>query len=272
MKPFRITQPTGAETPVVVEVPHAGLSLFDGETAALCAAPARSIARDADLYVDDLYEDAPAEGATLIVAATSRYVVDLNRAPSDVDADSVEGGGATPMPRGLVWRLSTEGDEALRAPLTTLELERRLTQVYRPYHAALERIVAEKKQRFGYAVVLCAHSMPRRGRVGHGDAGTPRADVVPGTRGRTTASASLIGAVDDVAREARFSVRHDDPYRGGFTTQRWGTPAQLVHAVQVEIARSLYMDEETCRRDTRGFGKVRGFARNLVARLGSTRP
>ena len=77
--PFELIEPTGAETPVVVEVPHAGLELPAPFLEPL-AAPARALGRDADLYVDRLYEDAPAEGATLLVARTSRYVVDLNRA------------------------------------------------------------------------------------------------------------------------------------------------------------------------------------------------
>ena len=65
MEPFEVIEPRSGESAVVVEVPHAGLRI-DPETLAFTYAPARSIARDADLYVDELCQDAPAEGATLL--------------------------------------------------------------------------------------------------------------------------------------------------------------------------------------------------------------
>jgi N-formylglutamate deformylase len=62
-------------------------------------------------------------------------------------------------------------------------------------------------------------------------------------------------------------VRHDDPYAGGFTTQNYGRPSAGVHAVQVELARRLYLDEATLR-PAGDFGAVRQWCRELVAKLG----
>src|SRR5271169_2357707 len=89
-EPFEVKPPTGPESPVVVEVPHAGLAMPAHYLEPL-AAPARALARDADLYVDALYEDAPAEGSSMLVARASRYAIDVNRAEADVDAEVVEG-------------------------------------------------------------------------------------------------------------------------------------------------------------------------------------
>ena len=264
--PFEIIEPKHGESPVLVEVPHAGLWL-DAESLAYAAAPARSVARDADLYVDELVEDAPNEGATLIFARTSRYVIDLNRSESDVDQDSVEGGGRAPWPRGLIWRLTTDGDPALIRRLPRAELERRLEGVYRPYHRAVTNALERKRARFGFAVLLCAHSMPSLARRGHGESPEMRADIVPGTRGRTTAAPAVIDLVDWHARSFGFTVRHDDPYRGGFSTGHYGKQTNTIHAVQIEISRRLYMDESNHRRDPQGFRVVREFARTLVAQL-----
>jgi N-formylglutamate amidohydrolase len=275
VEPFEVVEPTVGESPVVVEVPHAGLFL-DPESLAYTLAPARSIARDADLHVDELCQDAPREGATLIVARHSRFVVDLNRGPTDFDGEAVDGGSRAPWPRGLVWRLTTDGDPILAAPLPRLELERRLERVYRPYHRALEGLLERKLARFGHTVLLCAHSMPSQPRGPSADGGgrkdaplplLPRADLVPGTRGRTSAAGVVIDRVDAHAASFGFSVRHDDPYRGGFSTAHYGQPAQGVHAIQIEIARRLYMDETTLRIDAQGFRAVREFARTLVSRL-----
>lgn len=253
-------------TPVVVEIPHAGLSA-DALALATLAAPARSLAQDADLYVDELFADAPDEGATMLVAHASRYVCDLNRAFDDADSLAVEGGRARSAPHGVIWRSTTENRPALTAPLRRSEYERRLDEIYRPYHAALERLLSERIERFGYVVLLCAHSMPSYGRDGHRDPGHRRADVVPGSRGRTSAAPAIIEVPDVLARERGWTVAHDDPYRGGFSTAHYGRPHQNQHAIQVELSRALYMDETSLAKKPKQFEEVRKYCRDLVARL-----
>ncbi len=269
--PFSVVEPTTEETPLVVEVPHAGLAL-DGPSLATLGAPARSLGRDADLYVDELYGAVPERGATLLVAHMSRYLVDLNRNETDLDAQAVEGAPpAARATRGIVWRLTSDGLRVLDAPLPRRELERRLDLVYRPYHRTLAALLERKRARFGYAVLLAAHSMPSVGRAGHGDASMARADIVPGTRGRTSASVGIIDVVDAHAKDAGFSVRHDDPYQGGYTTQHYGRPDLQVHVVQVELARRLYMDEGTLQKSS-GFDRLAGWCTALAERLGRARP
>ena len=275
--PFELLEPTGAETPIIVEIPHAGLELSPQFLEPL-AAPARALARDADLYVDKLYEDAPVEGATVIVARTSRYVVDLNRGEADIDSDVVEGAASgVHMHHGLIWRTTADGDQALERKLTRAELDERLELVWRPYHRALSALIERKRLRFGLAFVLAAHSMPsverQGGREGRGAEGSrparplrARADVVPGTRGRRSADPRFIDAVEAHAIGRGWTVRHDEPYAGGFSTQHYGRPAEGVHAVQIELARRLYLDEATLRPGP-DFGSVRLWCRELVAKV-----
>lgn len=267
---FDVFEPKTGETPLLVEVPHAGLYV-PAEALAQLIAPARALARDADLYVDELYEDAPSEGATLLVARTSRYVADLNRAEDDVDAGVVAGDPrpARPHARGLVWRTTTDDEPALERPLSRDEYRWRVEAVHRPYHDTLRSILDRKIARFGYAILLCAHSMPSVGRTGHADAGVPRADVVPGTRGRTSAHPRVIDAVDGVAHAHGRSVEHDRPYRGGYSTSFYGRPAARTHAIQVELARRLYLDEQTLARIPHGMTNTKVLCRALVARLAS---
>jgi N-formylglutamate amidohydrolase len=271
MRPFSVIEPTTEETPVVVEVPHAGL-LVDGPTLARLVAPARAIGRDADLYVDELYADCPSFGATCIVAHVSRYICDLNRAETDVDAESVEGAPANSRAtRGIVWRLTSEGARVLDGPLPRAEVERRLDTYYRPYHRAIATVLERKRAKFGFAILLAAHSMPSVGRAGHGDPNAPRADVVPGTRGRTSASRGVIDVVDAHARSGQMTVAHDDPYQGGYTTQHYGRPDLQVHVVQVELARRLYMDEASLAKSP-GFEGLKAWCGALAAALGRAKP
>ncbi|HEY3499219.1 MAG TPA: N-formylglutamate amidohydrolase [Polyangiaceae bacterium] len=268
---FSVTAPRGEPTPVVVEVPHAGLEVDPLALASLVAS-ARSLGADADLYVDQLYADAPDEGAALLVARTSRYVCDLNRAETDVDPLAVDGGKARSSPHGLVWRTTTEGRPALASPISAREYERRLDEYHRPYHRALVDLLEERRARHGFAILLCAHSMPSRGRDGHDDAGIERADIVPGTRGRSTAASALIDRVDRLCEEFGLRVRHDEPYRGGFSTAHYGRPHEGIHAIQIELARRLYMDERTLAQRPAEFARLRDFCRRLVASLAAYRP
>jgi N-formylglutamate deformylase len=275
--PFERIDPAGLETPVVVEVPHAGIEA-DAAFLEPLVAPARALGRDADLYVDALYEDAPAHGATLLVARASRYVIDLNRGEKDVDGDVVEGArGDVRMHHGLIWRTTSDGEPALSRRLNAHELEERLELVWRPYHRELAAILERKRQRFGMVVLLAAHSMPsadrgvrgaaREGRESAEAVTRGRADVVPGSRGRRSAAGRFIDIVEAHAVAEGWSVRHDEPYAGGFTTQHYGRPADGVHAVQVELARRLYLDETTLRPSAR-FPAIRAWCGSLVRKLG----
>src|SRR5690606_498800 len=124
-----------------------------------------------------------------------RYVVDLNRADDDFDGAAVVGGPAKDRPRGVIWRLTSDGIPVLRDRMPQSEYQRRMAHFYYPYHEAVQRILLRKRARFGFAVMLCAHSMPTPRMRGLGSIGLVPgydADLVPGTRGRSSAAASWI--------------------------------------------------------------------------------
>lgn len=250
---------------MIVEVPHAGLKVPADVRAQLVVGDA-TILRDSDLHVDRLFAHAPEHGATLLTSAVSRYVIDLNRAPDDVDRQTVRDHPA-PRPtqsRGVVWRTTTDGQPALREPITYAELERRLARYHAPYHATLEAEIASKKARFGHAIVVAGHSMPSAGKGGQA-----RADIVPGSRGRTSAADAVIDLVERHFLAAGLSVKHDDPYRGGWSTQRYGQPERGVHAIQIEINRALYADEATGEPIVGGVARVEALLLSLLDALGA---
>ncbi len=264
---FEIWRPEAAmETPLVVEIPHAGL-VVPADCLALLEVSARSLAEDADLYVDQLYQNAAALGATAIVCALSRYVVDMNRSELDIDGLAVHGRRSQHAAlRGVVWRESGRGERILRRPLSEDEFLARLCTYHRPYHAAFADLIAAKKRKFGFAIVLAAHSMPSRtDRLG------AVADVVPGSRGRTSTAEPVLRAVEQVTAEHGYSLRHDAPYRGGYTTGHYGRPRDAVHVVQIELARRLYMDEASLL-PSADLPKLREYCDALMRTLGALGP
>jgi N-formylglutamate amidohydrolase len=171
----------------------------------------------------------------------------------------------------LIWRSTTDNRAAIARPLPKVELERRLLAYYRPYHEQLDLLVRDRLERHGFVILVSGHSMPSRGRDGHDDPGRERADVVPGTRQRTTAAAGVIEVTERVAARFHLGLAHDEPYRGGHTTIRYGRPAAGIHAIQIELNRKLYMDEQSLVKKQNEFSTMRSFCRSLIQELASLR-
>jgi N-formylglutamate deformylase len=264
--------PEHGRTPVLVEVPHAGLTIPEPlEDEILATLDVRK--RDADLYVDELFALAPEAGAALLCARLSRYVADLNRAPDDLELDGEPGANGFralsrgSQPRGVVWRVTTDGRPALRTQLDAAALHRRVELYHAPYHARLRDELEATRLRFGHVVLVAGHSMPSAVRRGVREV-ERRADIVPGSLGRTSCDPRVIDLVERHFRAAGLSVRHDEPYKGGFSTAHYGRPAQHQHAIQIEINRALYMDELTCERKPEHLASLQQLLRDLVVSLG----
>jgi N-formylglutamate amidohydrolase len=266
---IQLTAPDQSPTPVLVEVPHSGLLIPDDVEPQLEATPS-AVLRDSDIYVDRLYKRAPENGATLLVARVSRYVVDLNRGPDEVDVAAVpRHPKARHIPaRGVVWRARTDGTPLLRAPLSEVQFQHRIDRYYAPYHETLREAAARLHRQHGHVVILAAHSMPSTGRRQFGGRQLRRADIVPGTRGRSTADGRIIDLVDAHFRDAGLTVKHDQPYRGGWTTANYGAPKRGQHAIQIELNRALYVDEETSEVKKGDFERLGRVLDGLVGKLG----
>jgi N-formylglutamate amidohydrolase len=166
--------------------------------------------------------------------------------------------------------MTTQHAPALaHAPLGTQEFERRLSTVYHPYHQTLAQELSNKRRRFGTVVLLSAHSMPSRSAAARGRPGRVHADLVTGTRGCSTAAREIVECVERVALARGLSVARDNPYPGGYTTRHHGRPGDGVQAVQVELSRALYMDEETLLPRSEGFQSTRMLCRELIVALGT---
>jgi N-formylglutamate deformylase len=114
--------------------------------------------------------------------------------------------------------------------------------------------------------------MPSRGRVGHTDLGRVRADVVPGDREGQSCSPALLALVTRHFMAAGLTVQPNDPYKGGFITTHHGRPAERIHAIQIELRRDLYMDEEKFTVAEPGFDRLRGLIAGLLSELRGFRP
>jgi len=253
-------------TPVVVSVPHAGVATAGFDQA---LSPELDVRGDADLYVDRLYRLGQEGGPeTWIAAQVSRFVCDLNRDPDDVGPGVVP---EHPAPRnsdgrGFIWAVTTVGSPTMVRPLSLDEWRGR-TAIHAAYHDAIARALDRARDRFGYAILVDGHSMPSRCRSGHTDTGRDRADIVPGDRDGTSCAPSLTEFVRAHFLRHGFSVRANDPYKGGFITAHHGRPAERIHAIQIEMRRDLYMNEATFVPDQPGTARLQGVLADLLSQL-----
>lgn len=271
MKLFEVIRPSSGASPVIVSVPHAGLHV-PAEVEDELDYDDRLLVENADHAVHELFEDVPAAGATLLFARVSRIVIDLNRAPDDVDALSVP---EHPSPladarRGVVWRTATSGRTVLRAPLSLAAWQLRLDRWHAPYHALLLELLEEARARHGHAILLDGHSMPGRAIV-DGRPGRPHADIVPGCLSGRSCGAELVRAATQHFAGRGYSVEVDAPYKGGYITRHYGRPALGWHALQLEVNRDLYLEPLTLVPKLRGVSRLRADLSAFVAHAASLR-
>jgi len=250
--------------------PHSGV-VYPADMAADPALPQASLRSAEDALVDRLIAPGAAQGATLLLARLGRAYVDLNRDPDDLDPRLVDGlAGAPVHPRtaagyGVIPRLSGDGRALHARRLTLDEARARIARVHTPWHGALGGLMTAARARHGSAVLIDWHSMPARATGGAGGLRGP--DVVLGDRHGGACSAELTRRVRRLFEALGWRVALNVPYAGGWTTQRWGRPAEGFHALQIELNRALYFDEAAGRPGPGWSRAEKGVARVIAGLL-----
>jgi N-formylglutamate amidohydrolase len=271
---FTLSLREPAPVPILIAVPHAGRAYPE----ALAALMRNQVA--ASLRLEDRFADLVAEavaretGAGLLVAHAPRAMIDLNRAPDDVDWDMVAGGAPEPKVRlsagrrarsglGLVPRRLPGLGELWKRRMTSEELAARIEQVHVPYHVALAGGLEALRDRWGAALLIDLHSMPPLGPKRGADAAP---DFVIGDRFGASCDGTLSAAAIDHFAQAGSRVAHNRPYAGGYVLDRHAAPARGLHALQIEICRSAYLDAHL-REPGAGLAAVVRLTAGLVRRL-----
>ncbi len=268
--PFRIHRPLRQTVPFVFASPHSGRT-YPQSFMAMSRLGPTSLRRSEDAFVDELFSGAVALGAPLIAARFPRAFLDANRAPAEIDTAMFDGhlpiAVDAPSPRvtaglGVIPRIVRDGAEIYRAKLSPLEAQERLARLYRPYHAALAQLIAATREIFGVAVVIDCHSMPSAAAI---------PDIVLGDRYGMAAAPLVTRAAELALEKQGFSHVRNAPYAGGYTTLLHGRRDRDVHALQVEINRALYLDEERIERAP-GFEQVYHRLTSAITQLVAVEP
>lgn len=246
---FALSGPQPSAIPVLVAVPHAGRAYPESLLRDM-RQPESAALKLEDRYADRLAQAVAREtGAGLLVANAPRAMIDLNRAPDDIDwemfgkGDRPDIGSYTPSRRarsglGLIPRRVPGIGELWKRRHEEADLAARIDDIHEPYHAALSQALAEMRERWGAALLLDLHSMPPIPVRG----GLRPPEFVLGDRFGASCHGSLVAVAFSHLDEHGRMAAHNRPYSGGYVLQRHGEPHSGLHAMQIEVDRSAYLD------------------------------
>ncbi len=249
---FDVLLPVRPDSCVVFASPHSGRD-YTWSFMRKTVLNEHAIRSSEDAFVDMLYECAPQYGAAFIKAGAPRAYVDLNRARDELDPALIEGirrVGHNPRVAsglGVIPRVVANGRAIYRGKMSLEEAQERIADYWEPYHERLQGLLNAAHERHGQTVLIDCHSMPHEAMDGVARAGVRRPNVVLGDRFGAAASAEVVDRIEAAFIDAGFVVTRNAPFAGAYITQAYGKPSKGQHAVQVEIDRSLYMNEKLIR-------------------------
>lgn len=222
------------DAPLLISIPHLGTQIPEAMRPLYSDAALTLV--DTDWHLDILYAFVRELRATLLGAKVSRYVIDLNRPPN---GESLYPGQTT---TGLCPTETFRGEPLYRpdqAP-DEAETQRRVQQYYRPYHAAVTEELARLRAMHPNVLLWEAHSiasvLPRLFE-------NKLPDLNLGTQDGRTAAPSVLAAAEAGAASSEFTWVANGRFKGGYITRHFGAPDRGIHAIQLEMCQSTYMDE-----------------------------
>lgn len=247
---FTLTWTEPSPIPILIAVPHAG-RVYPPNLVERMRSPGDAALKLEDRYVDLLASAVAREtGAALLVAHAPRAMIDLNRAIEEMDWEMLRKGPPPGRRVGRVGRRARSGlglvprrlpgiGELWKARIEESELEARIDGIHKPYHDAIEDCLRQIKARWGAALLIDFHSMPPLSPRGPGE---PTPDFVLGDRfGASCDGVLCAAAFDELGAQRRYAA-HNRPYAGGYVLDRHAAPERGLHAMQIEICRSTYLD------------------------------
>ena len=284
-QPFRLLMPSAlpaqTQTPQwVLTSPHSG-HLYPKEFISASRLSAHDLRRSEDAHIDRLLEHTPQHGVAVMAAIYPRAYLDLNRAAYELDPTMFDGplpdyvetdGPRVKSGLGTIARIVADRMPIYRAPLTFDDADSRIQEIHIPFHAKLLDLLEQAIATHGNAFLLDIHSMPSKALytwAARKNNKSDLPDIILGDRFGSSCDSSLIFAIERYLSQCGYKVARNAPYAGGYITQTYGLASKdvsNVQALQIEISRSLYMDEETylCHE---GYTKLQDDLTGLMAHL-----
>jgi len=248
--PFDLHRLETLGSPLIFNSPHSG-RVYPSVFVRTSRLSPQALRMSEDLFIDRLFAPVCELGAALMCASFPRAYLDVNRQPFELDpalfAEELPSYANSSSLRvmgglGTIPRLVNENEEIYAARLPLSVALARVDRLYHPYHHALTRVIHEARHAFGQAILIDCHSMPSH--LSETPGGVPY-DIVLGDRYGGSCTRDLVAFASAALSRLGYRVGLNKPYAGGHITEFYGQPENGVHALQIEINRSLYVCEKT---------------------------
>jgi N-formylglutamate deformylase len=261
MGAFNIIPAKGSLAPILISVPHCGIK-FPEEIKAEFKPDLIQAPDDTDWFVHQLYDFAPSMGITMITAEYSRWVVDLNRDPESkpLYTDGRIITGLCPTTNFLGENIYKDDRDVVHQQ----EVARRLQLYYNPYHDTIRELLHNLKVKFKNVLLWDCHSIRQIVATIQKE---KFPDLILGSVEGTSASPVLIKTALQCLGNSNYSIQHNHPFKGGHITRHFCKPEQGYHALQLEMTKVMYMDDDERQYDTLRAEKMREVLRFTLEAL-----
>ena len=272
-KSYKLEDPVVLQSGIVIASPHSGRNYRSSvkEQSILDPTTLRS---SEDAYVDELMDFAPDLGIPLICSEIPRAFVDLNRARDELDSAIIEGirpNGQNPRVisgLGVIPRVVANGKEIYSGKLSKEAAFERLEKFWDPYHSKLSELLDRAYRQFGYSILIDAHSMPHEA-ILNASTGFHTSQLVLGDRYGASCSPDIVNNLSMLISKNGLHASRNIPFSGAYIVQKYGRPELNRHAIQLEIDRSMYMDERKIQKLEKFF-KLKDKLLNIVRDFSKT--
>lgn len=250
--PFSLAMPNKRTTPVVFASPHSGRN-YPRAFRQASVLDRFALRSSEDAFVDLLFDGAPLFGAPFLCAMLPRAYIDLNRGVDELDASLIKDIPAKiTNPRvssglGVIPRVVSEGRQIYRGKIPLAEAKNRIDTCWHPYHEQLGKLLQESHAMFGKAILIDCHSMPHEAIRALGYKQSARPDIVLGDRFGAASDTQIVDKVEELFVQAGLRVNRNKPFAGAHIAHTYGRPSRNQHVIQIEVDRSLYMNEAELR-------------------------
>ncbi|MBL4602770.1 MAG: N-formylglutamate amidohydrolase [Emcibacteraceae bacterium] len=251
MKLFSIKKTPHKTNNIIYNSPHSGEN-FPRDFFSSTLIDKHTLLCSGDSFIDELYSEAANNGSILLSNNYCRSFMDTNREPYELDPNMFSGDITIPlnsdsskvkMGYGSIARYAHTRKDIYKQKILFSEAQKRIDEFYFPVHNMLDQLLNEEFDTYGYSLLVDCHSMPSYEFLGHPDVKHKQADIILGNLHGTSCNAAITNYIIRHFRKYDLSVSQNAPFAGGYNTQNYSDPAKNRHAIQIEIKKSLYMDE-----------------------------
>ena len=236
--------------PLILTLPHSG-NIFPKEFFSLTNLSEQDLRSNEDIFMNELISPLQKENIAILKMNVARAFIDVNRDKIELDekmyfdypADKIIfENSRCRSGYGLIHRVNASSKPIYKEPISYLEVQKRIKNVYDVYHKRLSTLISKYVQKFGFCIVLDCHSMPSKICSIMDD--DKKIDICLGDLFSQSCPLQISDVLLHSFAAKGYEVLKNVPYSGAYTTFNYCQPRRKIYTLQLEINRSLYADEQ----------------------------